>query len=86
MDTIYYIAYLMYIILGIISVIYLMIIVSNADTTIRLEKESWHYKIINYMFNEEKIPDQFFPYFWLSCLCIIIYPFIKLFKFITSKN
>ena len=43
---------------------------------ITLSRKSWHYRLQSFMFGSPPYTNNFCPYFWLTCFCLLVSPFV----------
>lgn len=43
---------------------------------VTLSRNSWHYRLQNFVFNDVPFQKNFCPYFWLTIFCIFAFPFV----------
>lgn len=54
----------------------------NNDVKVYISNTDWHYKIIKYVLGKNNIPKRMLQYSYVLFLCILISPFVWLYKLV----
>ena len=50
-------------------------------TQVSLNKNGWHYKLQDWMFDHVPFTSNFCPYFWLTIFCVLATPFVAFYRY-----